>query len=111
MYKIIKDGAVLALTESPNYIRLHPDGFYILCDQSEAQGVAYHGTPYLFADGAICCEVDGGAYFFSNQEDMKSQLQQADDTAIELYEAHMAQEEINTAQDDALIELYERLEA
>lgn len=46
MYEIIKDGAVLALTESPNYIRLHPDGFYILCEQSEAQGVALYGTPY-----------------------------------------------------------------
>lgn len=38
---------------------------------------------------------------------MKSQLQQADDTAIELYEAHMAQEEINAEQDDALLEIYE----
>ena len=46
MYEIIKDGAVLALTESPNYIQLHPDGFYILCEQSEAQGVAVNGTPY-----------------------------------------------------------------
>ena len=61
MYKIIKDGAVLALTESPNYIRLHPDGFYILCEQKEAQGVAYHGKPYLFADGVICYEADKGA--------------------------------------------------
>lgn len=46
MYEIIKDGTVLALTESPNYIRLHPDGFYILCEQSEAHGVALNGTPY-----------------------------------------------------------------
>ena len=23
--------------------------------------MAYHGTPYLFADGAICYEVDKGA--------------------------------------------------
>ena len=54
MYEIIKDGAVLALTESPNYIRLHPDGFYILCDQSEAQGVALNGTPYhLFGRTAM----------------------------------------------------------
>ena len=30
-----------------------------------------------------------------------------DETAIELYEAMMAQDEINMAQDDALIELYE----
>ena len=54
MYEIIKDGAVLALTESPNYIQLHPDGFYILCDQSEAQGVALNGTPYhLFGRAAM----------------------------------------------------------
>ena len=60
MYEIRKDGGVIALTEKPNYIRLHPDGFYILCEQKEAQGVAYHGTPYLFADGAMVCEVDAG---------------------------------------------------
>ena len=54
MYEIIKDGAVLALTESPNYIRLHPDGFYILCSEKEAQGVALNGTPYhLFGRTAM----------------------------------------------------------
>lgn len=40
----------------------------------------------------------------------KEQLQQADDTAIELFEAQLAQEEINQAQDDALIELWEIVE-
>lgn len=68
MYEIIKDGAVLALTESPNYIRLHPDGFYILCEHSEAQGVALNGTPYhLFGrkpmDGletVVLVEIDSG---------------------------------------------------
>lgn len=40
----------------------------------------------------------------------KLQLQQADDTAIELFEAQLAQEEINQAQDDALIELWEMVE-
>lgn len=68
MYEIIKDGAVLALAESPNYIRLHPDGFYILCEQSEAQGVALDGTPYhLFGrkpmDGletVVLVEIDSG---------------------------------------------------
>ena len=54
MYEIIKDGAVLALTESPNYIRLHPDGFYILREQTDAQGVAVDGTPYhLFGRASI----------------------------------------------------------
>ena len=36
-------------------------------------------------------------------------LVMADNTAIELFEAQLAQEEINTAQDDALIEIYEML--
>lgn len=39
----------------------------------------------------------------------KEQLQQADDTAIELYEANLEQKRINAAQDDALIEIYEML--
>ena len=46
MYEIRKDGALLALTEQVNYIRLHPDGFYLLCQEAEAQGVAVAGTPY-----------------------------------------------------------------
>ena len=60
MYEIRKGGGVIALTEKPNYIRKHPDGFYILCEEEDAQGVAYHGTPYLFADGAQVHEVDAG---------------------------------------------------
>ena len=60
MYEIRKDGSVIALTEKPNYIRRHADGFYILCEEEDAQGVAYHGTPYLFANGTICYEVDAG---------------------------------------------------
>ena len=79
MYEIIKDGAVLALTESPNYIRLHPDGFYILCDQSEAQGVALNGTPYhLFGrasmDGletVVLAETDAG-HILQEQEAVNS---------------------------------------
>ena len=53
MYEIRKDGAVLALTDAPNYIRLHPDGFYILCEQTEAQGVAVNGVPYALGEGAL----------------------------------------------------------
>ena len=40
---------------------------------------------------------------------LEAQVAQADETAIELFEMQMAQEEINTAQDDALIELYEMI--
>ena len=46
MYEIRKDGALLALTEQVNYIRLHEGGFYLLCPEAEAQGVAVAGTPY-----------------------------------------------------------------
>lgn len=42
-------------------------------------------------------------------EKLAIHLQEVDDTAIELYEANLEQQEINTAQDDALIELYENL--
>ena len=46
MYEIRKYGGVIALTEKPNYIRKHPDGFYILCEEEDAQGVAVDGTVY-----------------------------------------------------------------
>ena len=79
MYEIIKDGAVLALTESPNYIRLHPDGFYILCEQKEAQGVALNGTPYhLFGrasmegtETVVLAEIDSG-HILQEQETVNS---------------------------------------
>ena len=46
MYEIRKDDAVLALTEKPNYIYRHEEGFYALCDEAQAQGIAVDGTPY-----------------------------------------------------------------
>lgn len=45
----------------------------------------------------------------STKNSLEEQLSLADETAIELYEAQMAQEEINNAQDEALIEIYEML--
>ena len=60
MYEIRKYGGVIALTEKPNYIRRHADGFYILCEEEDAEGVAYNSTPYLFADGTQVYEVDAG---------------------------------------------------
>lgn len=113
MFKIKTETEVF-LVEHPVFIRKHKNGRYVLTDKDYAEGVSYRCIPYLFADGVQVYEVDTGDEFKAVWEDadtMKEQLQQADDTAIELYEAHMAQEEINTAQDDALIEIYERLEA
>lgn len=47
------------------------------------------------------------------EEDVKAleaEMALADETAIELYEATLLQDEVNAAQDEALIELYERME-
>ena len=61
MYKIITNTGETHLTEKPNFIRKHENGCFVLTDVNHAEGVAYHGTPYLFVDGAICYEVDKGA--------------------------------------------------
>ena len=61
MYKIITNTGETHLTEKPNFIRKHENGCFVLTDEATAEGVAYGGTPYLFADGVICCEVDKGA--------------------------------------------------
>ena len=60
MYKIITNTGETHLTEKPNFIRKHENGCFVLTDVNHAEGVAYHGTPYLFSDGAQVCEVDAG---------------------------------------------------
>ena len=60
MYRITTPSGESILTEKVNYIRVHTSGVYLLTDVNHAEGVAYHGTPYLFADGAQVCEVDAG---------------------------------------------------
>lgn len=60
MYKITTPMGETHLTENVNYIRRHDSGVYLLTDANHADGVAYRGTPYLFADGASVCEVDAG---------------------------------------------------
>lgn len=115
MYQIMQDGQTIALVVDPVFITLSQNGSYVPTTEDKARGISIDSTPYHLLGReelpglptVMAIPVDGGSYFFNNQEDMKSQLQQADDTAIELYEANMAQEEINAAQDDALIEIYE----
>lgn len=46
MYKITKDGATVALTEKPNYVRLQENGCFALCEEPEAQGVVHNGTVF-----------------------------------------------------------------
>ena len=60
MYRITSPTGEQFLTEKVNYIRVHKPGVYLLTDVNHAEGVAYHGTPYMFTDGAQVHEVDGG---------------------------------------------------
>lgn len=46
MFKIIKDGAQIGMTEAPNYIKLAPNGCYNLCPELQAQGIVFAGTVY-----------------------------------------------------------------
>ena len=58
MYEIRKDGAVLALVERLNTICMHPDGFYVLCAEDAAQGVAINGTAYRLMGRSGLYELD-----------------------------------------------------
>lgn len=60
MYKIITHTGETHLTEKPNFIRKHENGCFVLTDEATAEGVAYSGIPYLFADGAVCVPFDSG---------------------------------------------------
>ena len=67
MFEIRKDDAIIARTEKPNYIYLHPEGYYVLCDKEEAQGIAVDGVPYALLEGflgeceaVVLTERDGG---------------------------------------------------
>lgn len=68
MYRLTTPQGESSLTEKVNYIRRHDSGVYLLTDAGRAEGVAYRGTPYLFADGTIVCEVDAGETVRSSSE-------------------------------------------
>lgn len=46
MYKIIKDGGSIGMTEAPIYIKQAENGCYILCPEPEASGIAFDGATY-----------------------------------------------------------------
>lgn len=73
MYKIIKDGKTIAITEKLNYIKLSSNGVYVSSDEREAQGVAHNNTPYNLIGRApmegcetvFVVEVDGGECIYT----------------------------------------------
>lgn len=69
MYKIIKDGAVLAQTEAVNYVCLQDNGCYALCDERDALGIVHDGIVYHLlgrealegCDSVVLEQFDAGA--------------------------------------------------
>lgn len=60
MYRITTPTGETHLTEKLTYVRKHSSGVFLITDQKRAEGVGYHGSFYLFADGAQVHEVDAG---------------------------------------------------
>jgi hypothetical protein len=79
MYRIIKDGAGIGLTENPNYIKQAENGCYVLCPERDASGIAFDGTVYhlLGREGMTDVEtvmleaVDAGSQLKATQEDQE----------------------------------------
>ena len=46
MFKIIKDGTSLGMTEAPTYVRQAGNGCFVLCQEEEATGITYGGAVY-----------------------------------------------------------------
>ena len=75
MFKVIKDGKEIAITEKLNYIKQNTNGVFVSCNEREAQGVAVHNTAYnlLGRGGMVDCdvvtvfEIDGGANIQSGE--------------------------------------------
>lgn len=69
MFKIIKDGTSLGMTEAPTYVRQAENGCFVLCQEGQATGIDYGGTVYHLlgrealegAESVILEETDAGA--------------------------------------------------
>lgn len=82
MYQILKNGSAIGMTEQPNYIRKHAGGFYLLCPEPEAQGVAVDGTPYnLYGrvemeglETVMLIDTDGGGVIYDSNQILNALL-------------------------------------
>ena len=123
MFRLINDAGCIGMTEKPTYIRpsTHEgNNSYVLCPEPEASGIVFEGTIYRLCgrempgvtESVMLVPTDAGAELGGTNasvETLKADLATTDETAIELYEGQLAQQEINAAQDDALIDLYEKI--
>ena len=52
MFRIIKAGAGIGLTENLNYIKKAENGCYILCPEHDASGIVFEGCLLYTSDAA-----------------------------------------------------------
>lgn len=113
MYKITASDGAYILTDKVEYIRRHPSGIYLRTDRNRAEGVEYGGQFYMWDEGANLCEIDSAdelRRLAIENETLRNQLAEAEEVAIDLYEANLVQESINAQQDEAIIDIYELME-
>lgn len=67
MYEIKKDNNTIAITEHINYVRQHKEGFYYLCEPTDAECAVIKGIIYPLSDVAII-ERDAGELLLKNIE-------------------------------------------
>lgn len=82
MYSIVKDNLEIGIVERPTYIRMQENGAYGLCDETEAQGIVYEGTPYHVwgmpkmenVESVALVEFNGGARILEQQQILNALL-------------------------------------
>lgn len=93
MYKIITNTGETHMTEKPNFIRKHENGCFVLTDEATAEGVAYNGTPYIFAEGNAVHEFDAADLVKETEEENKTLKAQvsAQSEQMDFYEECIAE--------------------
>ena len=72
MYKIITNTGETYPAQQPNFIRKHKNGCFVLTDETTAEGVAYSGIPYIFAEGNAVHEFDAVDLVKETEEENKN---------------------------------------
>lgn len=76
MYKIIRDGATIGMTEAPTYIKRHENGCFVLCPDPEASGITFEGTAYHLLGRE---ELEGVASVMLEETDAGREISEAKD--------------------------------
>lgn len=97
-YAIVPDGMIAAIMETRGFcdIELNEDGTEVVSFTALPIPEISDKVPIPSTDERVA--------------ELEKQLLLADETAVELYETQIVQEEINMAQDEALVEIYEIIE-